>query len=300
MNIRDFEYLVAVHDLLNFSKAAERCCVSQPTLSGQLKKLEDELGTPLVERSTRQVMFTSVGEQVVAHARHMLQLVEEIRLTARQSLDPMQGEFRIGLIPTVGPFLLPFVMPLLNTQFPSAQIYLYERQTDALIEGLMRGELDAVIAARLDWTHPVVEMSLYTESMKLAVPSSDSLATSTRPLNRSVLNGRPVLMLEDGHCLRGQALGVCFAAGAEEDRRFQATSLDTLLHMVASGIGITLVPALAAHNIPSNLRMLEFEAPEPSREVVMLVRRTTAKSAALEVIANTIKSAVSSVLKVAD
>ncbi|RBP48311.1 LysR substrate-binding domain-containing protein [Arenicella xantha] len=298
MNIRDFEYLVAVHELLNFSKAAERCHVSQPTLSGQLKKLEEELGTPLIERSTRQVMFTAIGEEVVAQARQLLQMVEQIRVTAKQADDPMLGEFRIGLIPTVGPFLLPIVMPLLSREFPQATIYLYELTTEQLIERLLRGELDAVILARLEWSYPVTEILLYNETMKLAVSAHDKLAANSSPVTKSVLDGRSVLMLEDGHCLRDQALGVCFAAGADEDKRFQATSLDTLLHMVGAGVGITLVPDLASRSDLANIKVLDFEEPQPTRDIVMLVRKRITRPVALHAIADVIRAGIKPLLTI--
>jgi len=180
LNIRDLKYLVAVHDLNNFSKAAERCFVSQPTLSGQLKKLEDELGAPLIERSTRQVLFTSVGEKVVSMAREVLLTVDNIRSTAKESDDPMQGDFNIGLIPTVGPYLLPLLMPVLNTEYPQAKFFLYELKTEELLARLLKGDLDAIILAKMDWKHPVKEIPLYVENMKLAVNENDVLASRHR------------------------------------------------------------------------------------------------------------------------
>ncbi len=292
MNIRDLQYLVAVYDLNNFSKAAERCFVSQPTLSGQLKKLEDELGVSLIERSTRQVLFTPLGEKVVTQAREILQTVGSIRNLAKENDDPMAGEFHIGLIPTVGPFLLPLVMPELSKQFPKASLYLYELQTNQLIEKLLKGELDAVVLAKLDWQHPVQELPLYEEEMKLAVASEDVLAVNTNPVGLDVLENRSVLMLEDGHCLRNQALGVCFSAGAKEDGRFQATSMDTLLHMVATGAGMTLIPELAARKPTDGVRFLSFRNPAPTREIIMLVRKHSTRLVAINNIANVIKASV--------
>lgn len=292
MNIRDLQYLVAVHDLNNFSKAAERCFVSQPTLSGQLKKLEEELGAALMERSTRQVLFTALGEQVVEQARGILLSVEQIREIARQTDDVMAGDLHLGLIPTVGPFLLPLIMPAISDQYPQLNLYLYELQTDTLIERLLKGELDGAILAKLDWQHPVTELSLYEERMLLAIASEDDIAGELSEVDRTVLDGRSVLMLEDGHCLRDQALGVCFAAGAKEDQRFQATSMDTLLHMVATGAGMTLVPELACDNNLPGVSYLPFTDPKPSREIVMLHRNKSARGAALSNLAKLIKAGV--------
>ena len=293
MNIRDLQYLVAVYDLKNFSKAAERCFVSQPTLSGQLKKLEEQLGMQLMERSTRHVLFTDAGEQVVAKARQILLIVDEINDLARQSEDPMAGDFHLGFIPTVGPFLLPLIMPELARQYPQMTVYLYELRTDDLLDKLHHGELDAAVLAKLDWSQPLLEIPLYQEMMLLAVHEDDPLAARSKAVSRAVLEGRSVLMLEDGHCLRGQALGVCFSAGAREDDRFQATSMDTLLHMVATGTGMTLIPRLAA--IPkSGVRYLEFSKPQPSRDIVLVARPTSARLQALHQVAELIENTVSS------
>lgn len=292
MNIRDLQYLIAVHDLNNFSKAAERCFVSQPTLSGQLKKLEEELGAALMERSTRQVLFTPLGEGVVAQARNILLSVDHIKNLARQSDDPMAGDFHLGLIPTIGPFLLPLVMPALNAQFPKLNLYLYELRTEDLIQKLLKGQLDAAILAKLNWDYPVQEQHLYHENMNLAVAQSDTLAKHSTPVEREVLIDRSVLMLEDGHCLRDQAMGVCFAAGAKEDHRFQATSMDTLLHMVATGAGMTLIPELACNTNLSGIKYLTFTEPRPSREIVMLMRNNSARKSAVEGIAKVISATI--------
>jgi len=292
MNIRDLEYLVAVHDMNNFSKAAERCYVSQPTLSGQLKKLEHELKAPLIERSTRQVLFTAVGEQIVNMARDVLLTVENIRETAKATEQPMAGDFHIGLIPTIGPFLLPMLMPVLSQEFPKAKLYLYELQTDVLLKKLSKGEIDAAILAKVDSNHSLQEVPLYKESMRLAVRQGDPISKLTGSVDLSVLNNESVLMLEDGHCLRDQALGVCFSAGAHEDVRFQATSMDTLLHMVATGTGMTLVPELASRKPVSGVSYISFNEPQPSREIVMLVRNNTARKKDLYTIADCIGNVV--------
>ncbi len=294
MNIRDLQYLVAVHDMNNFSKAAERCYVSQPTLSGQLKKLEEELNAPLIERSTRQVLFTALGEQIVEMARDVLLTVDNIRAAAKSSHDPFAGEFHIGLIPTVGPFLLPILMPVLARDFPNAQIYLYELQTRELTQKLTKGELDAVILAKLDTSVSFYEMPLYQESMKLAVSDQDELAKCKTAVGLQVLKERSVLMLEDGHCLRDQALSVCTSVGALQDMRFKATSMDTLLHMVANGSGMTLIPELACNRGTEGVTYLSFVDPQPSREIVMLMRKQSARKQALEVIANRITDLLSS------
>jgi len=292
LNIRDLEYLVAVHDVSNFSRAAELCNVSQSTLSGQLKKLEGNLGASLIERSTRRVLFTPMGESIVEYARGVLGGIKQIQTIARQSDDPMSGDFHFGLIPTVGPFLLPMFMPKLTGKYANTNLYLYELQADKLIEKLLKGELDAVILTKQDWTQPVIETPLYNEKLKLAVPSGHELAQAEATVHANALEGRSMLMLEDGHCLRDHALDVCFNVGANEDHRFKATSMDTLLHMVSSGAGVSLIPEFACDSSKMGIDYLDLDNSVPSREIVMLTRKKSARSVGLDTIASMIQSTV--------
>jgi len=292
VNIRDLQYLVAVYELNSFSKAAQRCYVSQPTLSGQLKKLETGLGARLIERSTRKILFTRLGEKVVVQAREILRLVDHIKDLAQETDDPMAGDIHLGLIPTIGPFLLPKIVPKIGERYPQMKLFLYELQTDKLIRKLLEGELDAIVLAKLDWAYPIGEIPLYTEKLKLAISSSDPLASRKRAVKLSVLDGRSVLMLEDGHCLRDQAMGVCFSAGAKEDQRFQATSLDTLLHMVATGAGTTLVPELACEKNLEGITFLNFSAPAPSRDIILAMRNNSVRKPALEQLATLISNSI--------
>ena len=292
MNIRDLQYLVAVHDLNNFSKAAERCYVSQPTLSGQLKKLEEELGATLIERSTRQVLFTQLGEKIVDQARQLLATADNIRSLVSANDDPMAGEFHIGLTPTIGPYLLPLVMPSISDQFPQAKLYLYELQSDALLKKLSRGEIDAAVVTKKSWSSPVREIELFSESMRLAVSAQDKVEQLENSVALSVLQDRLMLMLDDGHCLREHTLGICSQAGAREDTRFKATSMDTLLHMVANGVGMTLVPEIACQKEVEGVQFFEFEPPQPKRDVVMLVRNNSARFETMKVFAKAIKNQI--------
>jgi LysR family hydrogen peroxide-inducible transcriptional activator len=284
--------LIAVHDLHNFSKAAERCSVSQPTLSGQLKKLEGELNAPLIERTTRQVLFTALGEQIVTMAREVLLTIDNIRATAQANEKPMVGDFHIGLIPTIGPFLLPIVMPIFSRHFPDAKLYLHELQTETLLDKLSRGEIDAAVMAKGEKRSSMREIPLYREAMKLAVCNDDPLSGSRKPIDLSILNDRSVLMLDDGHCLRQQVLAMCTDAGAHEDSRFQATSLDSLLHMVATGYGMTLIPDLASRRPMQGVTYLPFNRPQPSRKIIMLLREHTVRKSELESIASCITDTV--------
>ncbi|MGL4860262.1 MAG: DNA-binding transcriptional regulator OxyR, partial [Enterobacteriaceae bacterium] len=219
MNIRDLEYLVALSEHRHFRKAADSCHVSQPTLSGQIRKLEDELGVMLLERTSRKVLFTQAGLLLVQQALKILQEVKVLKEMASQQGDSMSGPLYVGLIPTVGPYLLPHIIPMLHRTYPDLEIYLHEAQTQPLLEQLENGKLDCAILAQIKETEPFIELPLFDEAMRLAVYTQHPLAQKER-IAMAELTGEKLLMLEDGHCLRDQALGFCFQAGAEEDTHF--------------------------------------------------------------------------------
>lgn len=273
MNIRDFEYLVSLAEHRHFRKAAEACFVSQPTLSGQIRKLEDELGTVLLERSSRRVLFTDAGLQLVEQAKSILKEIKTFKDMASGQGDEMSGPMHIGFIPTVGPYLLPRIVPSLKTHFPDLELYLHEAQTSQLVRQLEDGKLDCLVLASVEETKPFKEIELYNEPMSLAVPADHPWAKSEQ-LDMSNLKGQTVLMLGDGHCLRDQALGFCFAAGAKDDERFKATSLETLRNMVAAGGGITLLPELSLPGCREKDGVCYLKAfnPVPSRTLVLVYR----------------------------
>lgn len=273
MNLRDLEYLVALSQERHFRKAAEKCFVSQPTLSGQLRKLEEELDVLLIERTSRKVLFTPAGDAITAQAKRILAETKELRDLARTFSDPMSGELHIGLIPTVGPYLLPHIIPALKQHFPELQLFLYEAQTHTLLKQLAEGELDCLILAELDNMESFGSLPLYSEPMLLALPSDHQWAGRNQvALNE--LKGEKLLMLEDGHCLRDQAMGFCFAAGIFEDQHFKATSLETLRNMVAAGSGLTLMPQLAIspQQLDSSVNYIPVQDPIPCRSITLLHR----------------------------
>lgn len=298
MNLRDLEYLSALYQMRHFRKAAEMCNVSQPTLSGQISKLEDELELSLIERNTRNVMFTPAGEAVVKHARTVLEEVRQLRDAAQVYKDPMAGELRIGLIPTVAPYLLPRIMPALFESFPRLQWRLEEKQTHQLMDQLKIGALDAVILAWLPDMEGYGKLSLYDEPLWLAAHKENPIINQDH-ITLADLDDQEVLMLEDGHCLRDQALGYCFSAGAREDATFQATSLETLRHMVAAGRGITLLPLLSVpEQFDSNLiRYRAFEMPQPTREIALVYRRGTSRIRSLHALGDVIKNQIACTFK---
>ncbi len=275
MNLRELEYLVAVDEERHFNRAAERCFVSQPTLSGQLKKLEEELGTLLIERSTRHVTMTDVGTAVAQQARLILTEVKAIKEITQSFADPMAGELKVGLIPTVAPYLLPEIIPLLQTSFPQLTLWLHEHQTAVLLEKLKNAELDLLILALPVDTDEFAELDLFEEAFWLAVPSNKTLGQKDH-IQLLDLNEQEMLLLEEGHCLRGQALDVCFSAGATENNTFRATSLETLRYMVSEGVGMTLLPELAVPKIrhdSDTIQYIPFSEPRPSRRIGMLYRQ---------------------------
>jgi len=292
MNLRDLEYLVALAETRHFGRAAERCHVSQPTLSTQLRKLEEYLGVALVERQPRRVALTAAGEAVVARARHMLRDADDIRSLARASQDPLSGSLKVGLIPTLGPYLLPRAAPKVAKALPKLQLMLHEYQTAPLIERTLAGELDLAILALPADTKGLVTRSLFREAFLVAMPASHRLAGKKR-VKATDLEDEKLLLLEEGHCLRDQALEVCAHVGTDE-QDFRATSLETLRQMVAAGLGLTLLPSLAAVGPFASARGLAvrpFAPPAPSRMVGAAWRRSSSRGEAIRAVCDIIARA---------
>ncbi|MEH0667834.1 DNA-binding transcriptional regulator OxyR [Vibrio scophthalmi] len=290
MNIRDFEYVVALAEHKHFRKAAEACFVSQPTLSGQIRKLEDELGTVLLERSSRRVLFTDSGLQLVEQAKRILSEVKTFKDMASGQSGAMTGPMHIGFIPTVGPYILPKIVPTLKERFPELELFLHEAQTQQLVRQLEEGKLDCLVLASVAETAPFKEIPVYEEPLSVAVPCDHEWA-KLEELDMLELNGKTVLALGDGHCLRDQALGFCFAAGAKDDERFKATSLETLRNMVAAGAGITLLPQLSIPHEKQKDGVCYVKAvnPVPSRTIVVAYRPGSPLRERFELLAKTIK-----------
>lgn len=290
MNIRDLEYFVALAEYRHFRKAADSCNVSQPTLSGQVRKLEDELGVMLLERTSRKVLFTQTGLMLVEQAREVLRNVQIFREMASKQGEDMSGPMHIGLIPTVAPYLLPHIISLLHEAYPQLELYLHEAQTNIIVSQLEQGKLDCAILAAVKETESFIELPLFHEPMCLAA-SIDNPLCKEKSVKLSSLKGEKFLMLEDGHCLRDHAMGYCFQAGIEEDKRFRATSLETLRSMISAGRGITLFPELAApkERVRDNVCYIPCTDPVPSREMVLIYRPGSPLRSRYEQIAKTIK-----------
>ncbi|USG61965.1 LysR substrate-binding domain-containing protein [Sneathiella marina] len=276
MNIRDMKYLVAVADERHFGRAALKCHVSQPALSGQIRKLEDQLGVMLFERTNRRVQITPIGEQIVEQARKLVTLSEEIVTTAQLARDPLSGPFRLGMIATIGPYLSPLVLTAIRKQLPNVQLTLIEDMTGNLENRLVHGQLDAALLATPPQALHMQDLPLYDEPFWVALPRNHPLATRDA-IDLSELHAAELLLLADGHCFRDQMLEACNASAGTASANTRETSLETLLALVAAGDGVTLLPELAKPG-GGAVKSAMLIRPEATRKVgrtVRLVSRTS-------------------------
>jgi LysR family hydrogen peroxide-inducible transcriptional activator len=294
MNLRDLRYIVAVADLGHFGKAAEACNVTQPTLSGQILKLEEELGVTIFERTGKSFILSAPGAQILDYARRAVEAADEILRCARASRDPMEGPLRLGVIPTLGPYLMPFVLPRAREHMPATPLHLVEDLTARLIESLAAGRLDAAIIASDPEGVLLESLPLFDEPFFLVLPPDHPLGRE-ESVEAAAIDPQSLLLLADGHCLRDQALELCqhpdLGDRAMADMR--ATSLQTLLHMTAAGYGLTLVPALALagdHPLPGPLKARPLRGGHTSRAVRLAMRSTHPRRKAIETLATLIKS----------
>lgn len=242
--LRQLQYAVAVADERHFRRAAERCHVSQPSLSAQLAQLEDSLGVKLFERDARRVIVTAAGAEIVKRARRALLESDDILETARQLADPFVGLIQVGVIPTIAPYLLPDIVPALRRAYPRASLAWREAKTEDLVRDVEEGALDAALLALEADLGGLSHEVIAKDPFVLAAPRSHPLGRHKGPVGLQELAGAEVLLLDEGHCLREQALSLCARAGAPETS-LRATSLGTLTQMVLGGAGVTLLPTLA-------------------------------------------------------
>lgn len=281
MNLRDLKYLVAVADLQSFSGAAERCFVSQPTLSMQIKKLEDELGVAVFERNNRTFRITATGEAIIASARRILAEIGLIESIAAANRDPFAGTFRLGAFPTLASYLFPKVIPPLRAHFPALKLLLIEEKTDRLLEQVHNGQCDAAFLALPVNDASTVSIKLFEDPFVLAVPAHHPLAAE-RDIDPSLLSSLELLLLDEGHCLRDQALAICFRHGGAEEADFRATSMETLRMMVKAGSGLTLMPKLAIGEDDRGIRYIPFTQPSPKRTIGLVWRKTSPRTRLLD------------------
>ena len=288
--LRQLQYIVAVAEMLSFRRAAELCNVSQPSLSAQVAELETALGFPLFERDRRGVLVTAAGQEIISRARRVLVEADDFVEAANRFLDPLAGTLRIGVIPTISPYLLPRVVPALRKAYPRMMLIWIEDKTEVLVRSVAHGDLDAALLALEadlgDLEHDVIAIDPFV----LAMSPEHKLSRVAKRVNRNQLRGERILLLDDGHCFRDQVLEYCSNAMLEE-LGFRATSLPTLAQMVSTGAGITLLPSIAVptETNRSQLSVRSFSRPEPFRTIVLGWRRRSALAGTLRKIAQTIR-----------
>ena len=298
MTLTELRYIVAVARERHFGRAAEACFVSQPTLSVAIKKLEEELELKLFERGGSEVSVTPLGDEIVRQAQQVLEMASAIRETAKRGKDPLAGALRLGVIYTIGPYLLPELVKHTIELYPQMPLMLQENFTVKLLEMLRTGELDCAIMAEPFPDTGLATAALYDEPFVVALPAVHPLA-SRSSISAEELKQETMLLLGTGHCFRDQVLDVCpefarFSSNAEGIRRsFEGSSLETIKHMVAAGMGVTVVPALSMPraDFPGSsvhLRHVPFSAPIPTRRVVLAWRRSFTRYEAIAALRNAI------------
>ena len=289
--LKQLRHLVALADNRHFGKAAKACFVTQSTLSASIKELEDVLQAPLVDRTNRRVAVTPLGEATVERARRLLDEAQELVLAAQRERAPLTGTVRLGVIPTVGPFLLPRILPALREAWPKLRLYLREDQTDALLEQLHDGRLDALVLA-LPYDCGNVETALlFKDRFSLGLRRDHRLARA-RKVTPAEVEAETLLLLQEGHCLRGHALSACRIGDKRHADAFEATSLHTLVQMVDNGLGVTLLPQLALDGgilKGTDVVARSLDVEQPQRDIALVWRKGTARTAEFRLLAQELK-----------
>lgn len=280
LNTRDLKYFTAVAELRHFGQAAKECNVSQPTLSGQIKKLEGQLGVSLFERTNKKVMLTDAGKEILPYAHKALMSIDDICDISHSFKNPFSGRFRLGAIPTIASYVFPEFVSKVKKQLPELTLILTEEKTEIIMEQLNRGEIDAAIVALPIHDHSLDSHELFEDEFYLAVPSNHKLCKN-KSIVMEQLKNQELLLLEEGHCLRGQALEACETVNISE-YNFMATSLETLRQMVKAGTGITIIPKIATIENEEGIHYIPFKSSSKSRTVGLIWRKTNVKRAVIE------------------
>ena len=303
MNLRDLKYIIAVAETRHFGKAAKRCFVSQPTLSGQIKKLEEELGVTIFERTKRSVELTPIGGDIINHARRMMEQADAIELLARAHHDPLSGPLRVGAIPTLSPYLVPLIIMPLKTRYPQLKLVLSEEVTETLLQRLRNHEIDVALIATMVGEPELGTIPLFDEPFWLAHPRNDPLYTKDE-ITHQDLEQLDLLLLSDGHCLAQQVMDVCGLADRPQGGEMgdlKAASLETLLQLVSAGLGCTLVPALATKGswmTDSSVTARKLDLPDTYRRISLAYRHSFPRRQALEAFAGVIRGNLPNTVKV--
>lgn len=289
VTLRQLQYLVAVAELGGFGRAAGACHVSQPSLSAQVALAEQQLRVQVFERSRRGVRVSAAGSVVLERARAVLATARQLEDAARQLTDPFSGTLRLGVIPTVGPYLLPDIVPIFRRAYPRLTVQWTEERTPTLVRMVTDGQLDAAIVALDTGLEGLEHRRLSFDPFVLAAAKDNPVTANPKPARLRDLAGSEVLLLEDGHCLRDQALSLCDAAGVRESN-FRATSLATLVQMVSAGPAVTVLPSLAVpvENRRGQLAVRAFAAKDSGRTLVLAWRKGSALREALAEVASTV------------
>ena len=304
MNLRTLNYLAVLAEEQHFGRAAKRCFVSQPTLSAQIRKLEEELGVVLIERGPGKFLLTDVGREILKHAQTMLDQAQTIEQISLQQQNPLAGTVTLGFIPTLGPYLMPHILKPLKKALPDISWQLAEYQTDSLLAQLLEGKIDVGLLAlpcKSSDDSALEHRELFTEPFVVTMPPNHEL-TAKKTVAVSDLSDQCLLLLEDGHCLRDQALAVCSMSAHPEASDFKATSFETLRQMVATGLGITLMPQLAVSGAPANLpidavAVRPFKKPVPFRTIGAVWRAANVKSQVIGSICDTVSTIMTRQIK---
>ena len=296
ITLRQLRYLSALARHGHFGRAAEACSVTQPALSMQIRDLEQTLGVAVVERRPGDVMLTDVGREIARRAEDVLTASRDLVDFARHRSGPLTGRLTLGVIPSLAPYLLPRILPLLQSRFPELQLELRETQTRQLIEDIKSGALDAAMLA-LPVAEPDIDtIALFEDLFLLAVPASDPRKETARVAAADIDQSR-LILLEDGHCLRDQALAFCATATRVRSGAgtvFGASSLNTVMQMVAGGYGVTLIPQIAAdvERRDARVKFLRLENPQPGRSIGLVFRRTSPRKADFAALGEVVKESV--------
>ena len=291
MNLRDLEYFISLAEIKHFRKAAEACFVSQPTLSGQIKKLEEELGLILINRNSKQVKLTRAGESLLPYAYKVLQGVDEIKMVATEYKNPFEGKVKLALIPTIAPYLLPLIHGELRQKFPKINFEIYEKKTSEILEELKTNQIDVGILALPIDDQELTEIPVYNESFYL-VHDDKTIVENTD--NLDYLSNNSLYLLEEGHCFRNQILSLC-SLNKDDTIPFTASSLESIKALIMSSGGISMIPELTKKhwkNESPQLEYLEFNDPQPARSVGLIHRKNSFRNECYKDMATVIENIV--------
>ena len=298
MNLQEIRYLIAVAEHRHFGRAAEACKVSQPTLSTQIRKLETELGVTLLERTNKRVEMTPVGSQILVHAQAAIAQTAQMAAVAQAARDPLAGPLRLGVIPTLAPYLMPMILKPLRQAYPALTIELWEDQTHSLIDALRNHRLDAALLATPADAPELTEAELFDEPLLAALPPDHRLAAEKIVTEEALAD--ELMVLGDGHCLTNHALAACRTKGEPRpsglQSSMQAATLETLVNLVAAGYGATLIPALAADSLSRRGIALRLLAGHSSRTIRLVSRPSFPRPQALQALERVIRQAVGAVI----